>query len=139
MTLIFSPRNMASMRARRPDSSASCKSRAERLVGDAVLGVIQEEPRGLGGEPLAAAGIVGEQTGEDGRRASSGNELPGPSRPGGHARVYVMMGFQVRDQMQAECTVPIEVRLDQVRASATICWASATMASRWLWSRKLSA
>ena len=62
------------------------QQQAERLVGDAVLGVIEEEPRGLGRQPLAAAGIVGEQTGGDARRASSDDELPGPSRRGGRVR-----------------------------------------------------
>ena len=61
VTLIFSPRNMASIRARRPDSSASCKQKLERLVGDAVLRVVQEDARGLGGHALAALGILGEE------------------------------------------------------------------------------
>ena len=33
----------------------------QRLVGDAVLRVVQVEPRALGGETLAAAGVVGEE------------------------------------------------------------------------------
>ena len=41
VTLILSPRNMASMRSRRPDSSASCEQQLERLVGDAVLRVVE--------------------------------------------------------------------------------------------------
>ena len=47
VTLIFSPRNIASMRARRPDSSASCTSSAQRLVGDAVLRVVEVDARRL--------------------------------------------------------------------------------------------
>ena len=61
VTLIFSPRNIASMRPLRSDSSASCNKRSRVSSGDTVLGVIQEEPRGLGGEPLAARRIVREQ------------------------------------------------------------------------------
>ena len=53
---------MASIRARRPDSSASCSEQLERLVGDAVLRVIEEDARGLGRHPLAALGIIGEQS-----------------------------------------------------------------------------
>ena len=34
---------------------------AMRLVGDPVLGVVEEEPGRLGGQPLAAAGVLGEQ------------------------------------------------------------------------------
>ena len=63
----------------------------QRLVGDAVLGVIEEEPRGLGREPLAAARVVGEQLAEVHVRASSGSELRGPSRPGGRVVVCVLM------------------------------------------------
>ena len=44
VTLIWSPRNIASIRSRRPDSSASSTSRRERLVGDAVLGEVREQP-----------------------------------------------------------------------------------------------
>jgi hypothetical protein len=36
----------------------------ERLVGDPVLGVIQEEPRALGDQPLTAIGVLGEQLAE---------------------------------------------------------------------------
>jgi hypothetical protein len=35
------------MRSRRPDSSASCDEQLEGLVGDAVLGVVEEEAGGL--------------------------------------------------------------------------------------------
>ena len=64
VTLIFSPRNMASMRARRPDSSASCNEQTQCFVRHAVLGVIEKDARGLGRQPLAAPGIVGEQAAE---------------------------------------------------------------------------
>ena len=61
VTLILSPRNMASMRARRPHSSARCSRRLQRLVGDAVLGVIEVEADGLGRQAFAAFGVVGEE------------------------------------------------------------------------------
>ena len=59
--LIFSPRNMASMRARRPDSSASCSEQLERLVGDAVLRVVEVRAHRLGRHALAALGIIREE------------------------------------------------------------------------------
>ena len=73
VTLIFSPANIASIRARSPDSSASCTSnpeaallgqlteQRERLVGDAVLRVVQIDPRRLGAHAPAAPGVVGEE------------------------------------------------------------------------------
>ena len=61
VTLIFSPRNMASIRSRRPHSSASCQQQPQRLVGDAVLGVVEVESDGLGGQALARARVVGEE------------------------------------------------------------------------------
>ena len=60
VTLILSPRNMASMCERRPDSSASCDEQLEGFVGDAVLRVVEEDARGLGRHPLAALGVVRE-------------------------------------------------------------------------------
>ena len=62
--LIFSPRNIALIRARKPDSAASFKSSFERLVGDAVLRVIEEKSGGLDGHPLAAFGVGGEKLSE---------------------------------------------------------------------------
>ena len=59
--LIFSPRNMASMRSRSPDSWASCSSKRQGFVGDPVLGIVEVEPGGLDREPLAALGILGEE------------------------------------------------------------------------------
>ena len=61
VTLIFSPRNMASMRDCRPDSSASADEKLEGFVGDAVLRVVQEEAHRLGRHPLAALGIIREE------------------------------------------------------------------------------
>ena len=59
--LIFSPRNMASIRSRRPHSSASCTSSRSVSSVIAVLGVVEVEAGGLDRQPLAALGIVGEQ------------------------------------------------------------------------------
>ena len=71
VTLIFSPANIASMRSRSPDSSASCSSSAMRLVGDPVLGVVEVDPDGLDGQPLAAVGVGGEQLAQVAVSASS--------------------------------------------------------------------
>ena len=65
VTLIFSPRNMASMRARRPDSSASCDEQPQRLVGDAVLRVVEVEAGGLDRQALAALRVVRRRAGAD--------------------------------------------------------------------------
>ena len=59
--LIRSPRNIASVRSARPDSSASCEQEPQRLVGDAVLRVVEVEAGALGREPLAAGRVRGEQ------------------------------------------------------------------------------
>ena len=61
VTLILSPRNMASMRSRKPDSLGELQQQPQRLVGDAVLGIVEIEAGGLDREPLAALGIVGEE------------------------------------------------------------------------------
>ena len=53
-------RNMASIRARSPDSSASRKE-FHRLVGDAVLRVVEEEPDAFGRQPFSARRVVGEE------------------------------------------------------------------------------
>ena len=60
-TLIFSPRNMASMRARRPQSSARRMSSAQSLVGDPVLRVIEIEARGVQRQPFTSFRVVREQ------------------------------------------------------------------------------
>ena len=81
-TLMRSPRNIASVRSREPDSSASSTSRRERLVGDPVLRVVEVEAGGLGGQPLAAPRIVGEQVAEVDARGSRRGAARAPSRPG---------------------------------------------------------
>ena len=64
MVLIFWPVNMASVCCLRPDSSASCDEELEGFVGDAVLGVVEEEAGGFGGEAGAAGGVGGEEVAE---------------------------------------------------------------------------
>ena len=61
VTLILSPRNMASIASRRPDSSASRHEQLERLVGDAILRVVEIDAGRLGGQALAARRVIGEE------------------------------------------------------------------------------
>ena len=61
VTLIFSPRNIASMRSREAGPSRQLEQQAQRLVGDAVLRVVEVDAVGLDGQALAALGIGGEQ------------------------------------------------------------------------------
>ena len=49
------------MRSRRPDSFGEGDEKAQGLGGDAVLGVVEKEAAGLGGEALAASGVFGEE------------------------------------------------------------------------------
>ena len=51
---------VAALRAARTRSASSTSS-LERLVGDPVLRVVEEEAGALGGQPLAAVGVLGEQ------------------------------------------------------------------------------
>ena len=64
VTLILSPRNMASIRARRPDFLGQLQEQLEGFVGDAILRVIEVDARSLERHPLAAPGIIGEQFAE---------------------------------------------------------------------------
>ena len=61
VTLILSPRNMASIRV--PESRLLCEpdEQSQGLVGDAVLRVVEEEAGSLGGQALAARRVVGEE------------------------------------------------------------------------------
>ena len=59
-----SPRNIASRRSATPHSSASCAEQPQRLVGDPVLGVVEEEAGALGDQPRAALGVLGEEVAE---------------------------------------------------------------------------
>ena len=61
VTLMRSPRNIASVRSARPDSSASCSSSAQGLVGDAVLRVVEVDAGALRREPLSARRVLGEE------------------------------------------------------------------------------
>ena len=62
--LILSPRNMASMRSRRPDSLGKLEQQLQRLVGDAVLGIVEIDAGGLDHQPLTAPAILGEELAE---------------------------------------------------------------------------
>ena len=53
--------NIASRRAATPRALHELDQEAEGLIGDAVLGIVEMEPDGLDGEPLAAPRIGGEQ------------------------------------------------------------------------------
>ena len=61
VTLIFSPRNIASRRSATPRSLGEPQQQPHRLLGDAVLRVVEREPGALDGEARRPAGIVGEQ------------------------------------------------------------------------------
>src|SRR5713101_3904793 len=60
VTLIFSPRNIASILARSPDCSATSMSNLSVVV-DAIFRVIQVDADGLHRHPLAARRIIREQ------------------------------------------------------------------------------
>ena len=79
-TLILSPRNIASMRSRSPDSLGELEQQTQRLVGDAVLRVVEEDAGGLDGQALAAFRVVGEEL----RRAAAGERclMRGERLPG---------------------------------------------------------
>ena len=61
VTLIFSPRNMASIRAAQAAFVRQLKQELERFVGDAVLRVIEEEADRFGCQALAAFGVGGKE------------------------------------------------------------------------------
>ena len=139
VTLIFSPRNMASMRALQARFLGQLQQQPKRLVRDPVLGVIEEDAR----RPRpSAARRDRDRRRTDRRRCTS--------------RIFCVVSFQglpggaVAQVVLCSWWIPIpdsRFRTDadsgssrsSVRASVTIFWASATMASRWVWSRKLSA
>ena len=60
-TLIRSPREHRLGPLGQPRLLGQRHQQLERLVGDPVLGVVQEQPRALGRQPLAAGGVGGEQ------------------------------------------------------------------------------
>ena len=59
--LIASPLYMASRRSASPHSRARATQQPDRLVGDPVLGVVQVQAAGLGGQPGAPLGVIPEQ------------------------------------------------------------------------------
>ena len=66
VTLILSPRNIASMRSRNPARCANSSEEPQRLVGDAVLRVVEVEALGLDGQALAPLGVGGEEVAQVG-------------------------------------------------------------------------
>ena len=56
--LIFSPRNMASMRPRKSGFLGQLQEQFQGLVGDAILRVIQVQADRLDRHALAACGII---------------------------------------------------------------------------------
>ena len=80
-TLIFSPRNMASIRARRPRLLGEADEQRQRLVGDAVLRVVEVDARRLRRQPFAAPRIARRTARGDGPRGSADGALRAPSRP----------------------------------------------------------
>ena len=60
MTLIFSPRNMASMFDSQAGFFRQLEKQLERLVGDAVLRVVEKQADGFDRQPFTAFGIIRE-------------------------------------------------------------------------------
>ena len=81
VTLILSPRNIASIRERKPDSSASLSRSLRVSIGDAVFRVVEKDTRGFDRHALSALGIVGEEISADALRESSYNAPAASSRP----------------------------------------------------------
>ena len=79
--LMTSPRNIAAVRSRRPHASASSTRQPHRLVGDAVLRVVEVQAGGLEHEPLAAPGVGGEQLAQVHARRSRRGARRAPARP----------------------------------------------------------
>jgi len=52
---------MASIRARKPDSSANFKSRRRVSLENTILRIIEKQASGFGGQALAAFGVGGEK------------------------------------------------------------------------------
>ncbi len=72
----------------------------ERLVGDAILGVIEEEAGGLGREPLAAAGIVGEQLAKMHDRATAGDATSSAFQAGRSRNGVVLISQFLKSMVQ---------------------------------------
>ena len=107
VTLIRSPANIASPAPATPASSASARAAAQRLVGDAVLGVVEVEAGALGDQSLAAAGVGGEQLAQvpPHRRRSLplrlGAARSAPMPGGGSRGAAAARGRQPRPELQA--------------------------------------
>ena len=61
MTLIRSPANIASRRSQTPRLLGERDEQSNRLLGDAVLRVVEEQPRSLGREPLGPSRVAVEE------------------------------------------------------------------------------
>ncbi len=117
------------------------------FVSHSVLGVIEKDARGLGSEPFPACGVVGKEAAE--MDVAHQNAVRFQSFPRG---AITQCGCAHNEFPHATIDIPdfrfgtSELRMhefqrsiDHVNASVTICWASATIASKWPWSQKLSA
>ena len=77
-----SPRNIASRRSAHAALVGELREQPQRLVGDPVLRVVEEEAGALGDQPLAAAGVLGEQLAQVPLGRSRRGASRGPARPG---------------------------------------------------------
>ena len=68
------------MRSRTPALSARASSKPQRLVGDAVLGVVEVQVHGVDGQALPARGIGGEELAQ--RDVGQRRVVRGKSGPG---------------------------------------------------------
>ena len=82
VTLIFWPLNMASIRSAQAALLGQPEEEPERLVGDAVLGVVEVEAGGLGGQALAPRRGRRRRAPAGAGRGSRGSAPPAPSTPG---------------------------------------------------------
>ena len=81
VTLIFSPRNIASMRARSVGFFREREQQAYRLVGDPLLRVIEVDAGGLGRQLLAARRIGGEELPQRASRRAAARAQRGAAMP----------------------------------------------------------
>ena len=100
------------------------------FCGDAVLGVIEEETGDRERKALASPGVIREQVPKMNCCLTCGDDPRVLSRP----------GVRLTDSVSSsDSRSRVGRRAQVLRASPTMRWASATTASRWAWSRKLSA
>ncbi len=93
VTLMCSPRNIASMRSLKPARFGQREQQLHRLGADAVLRVVEEQVTGLGREPLTAAGVVREQVAEMHVLHLSRSGLRPPSTPASRRLVPLLHAF----------------------------------------------